>query len=193
MHKPAVTSVQIHELLANRWSPRGFKADYKIPSTELTAMLEAARWAPSSTNSQPWKFAVAHKGDALFTQLVETLSGYNKSWAPNASNLIVCVTETVDSAGAVRHSAEYDLGLSVSALATQATALGLAVHQIGGFSASKVREVLELAPELKPVVLLAIGLQDDEADLDETLRSREVAPRVRKPLDEILLNPSVLA
>lgn len=192
MHKPAVTSVDIHDLLANRWSPRGFAANRKITVSELRSLLEAARWAPSSSNGQPWRFAVALKGDALFNQLTETLSGYNKTWAPTASALIVCITETVDSAGAVRHSAEYDLGLSVSALSTQATAMELAVHQIGGFSASQVREILELAPELKPVVLLAIGEQDDAADLDETLRSREVAPRSRKPLEEILLNPEVV-
>lgn len=192
MLKPATTSAPIHELLANRWSPRGFSENRRLTVSEIRALLEAARWAPSSSNSQPWRFAVAHKGDDLFNQLSQTLSGYNKTWAPTASALIVCITETVDSAGTPRHSAEYDLGLAVSALATQATALELAVHQIGGFSASSVREILQLSPALKPVVLLAVGEQDDAADLDETLRARETAPRSRMPLEEILLTPEVL-
>ncbi|MEY3407318.1 MAG: hypothetical protein RL038_379 [Actinomycetota bacterium] len=188
MHKPASTSTPIHPVLAERWSPRGFDAAAEISNSDLLALLEAARWAPSSTNSQPWRFAVARRGDELFNQIVEALAGFNKEWAPAASALVVAIAETADSAGTPRKSADFDLGLAVSALTTQATASGWHTHQMGGFNSGSVRELFELEPQFKPVVVIAVGKQSDAADLSEALVNREQAPRTRLGLDEIVLN-----
>ena len=188
MQKSAQTSTPIHPLLAERWSPRGFDATAEITNTELLALLEAARWAPSSTNSQPWRFAVARRGEALFNQMVETLAGFNREWAPAAAALIVAIAETSDSAGTPRKSADFDLGLAVSALTTQATADGWHTHQMGGFNTGSVRELLGLETQFKPVVVIAVGKQTDDSDLSEALLNREHAPRTRLALDEIVLN-----
>lgn len=188
MQKSAVTSTPIHPLLSERWSPRGFDATAEISRTEVLALLEAARWAPSSTNSQPWRFAVAKRGDELFDQIAATLAGFNKEWAPAAAALVVAIAETADSAGTPRKSADFDLGLAVSALTTQATAAGWHTHQMGGFNSGLVRELFALEPHLKPVVVIAVGKQADDADLSEALANREQAPRTRLDLAEIVLN-----
>jgi nitroreductase len=193
MSKSAVTTAPIHSLLANRWSTRAFDANAEISTVELTSLLEAARWAPSSNNGQPWRFAVAKRSDALFAKITEALAGFNKEWAPTAAAYVVAITETEDSAGSPRKSAEFDLGLAVSALTTQATADGWSTHQMGGFSASAIRELLKLEPKLKPVVVIAVGKHSDTIEISEALQARETAPRTRLELSEIVLNPEALA
>ena len=183
--RSADTQAPLHPLLAGRWSPRGFDADHEITGADLTALLEAARWAPSAANSQPWRFLVGRRGDATFDAIVELLAPGNQPWAPRASVLIVAVADTTESPMAPW--AEYDTGQAMAHLSVQAEALNLAVHQMGGFDAAGVVTRFGLAPELKPISVVAVGRLDPAADLPEPYLVRERAPRERRPLSELLL------
>lgn len=187
LRKPAETTAPLHPLLAERWSPRSFDNSADLPDEAVLSLLEAARWAPSSNNGQPWRFAVARRGEHLFTELAAALAGFNQHWAPRAAALVVAAVETVDADQNPRKSADFDLGLAVAALCTQATALGLVTHQMGGFSAAKVRTALNLDETVKPVVVIAVGPQGPANLLEPELRSREEGPRSRRPLSEIVL------
>lgn len=183
--RTADTVARLHPLLAGRWSPRGFDAGYELTDAELTALLEAARWAPSAANAQPWRFLVGRRGDATFSAIVELLAPGNQPWAPRASVLIVAVADTTQESTAPW--AVYDTGQAVAHLSLQATELGLAVHQMGGFDAPGVVERFGLAPELKPIAAIAVGRLDPGADLPEPYFERERAPRERRPVSELLL------
>lgn len=186
--RAATTSVQVHPLLAQRWSPRGFDAAHQLTDRDLDALLEAARWAPSASNSQPWRFLVSRRGDDTFALLADMLATGNRSWAPQASALVLVVAQTTDETGRSRPWALYDTGQAVAALSVQAEATGLSVHQMGGFDANAARQVFGLNRDLTPVVVLAVGRHDPAADLPEPLAARERAPRTRHPLRALLLD-----
>jgi nitroreductase len=185
--RSAQTSTPIHEVLATRWSPRSFDASAQLDETKLTAALEAARWSPSAANTQPWRFIVARRGSAAFDAVVSTLLGYNGSWAPTAGAIIVGVVIRTSADGKPLRWAEYDLGQALAHLSVQAHHDGLHVHQMGGFDVDQLREAFELDDRLVPVSLAAIGVLGEPEALPEPLREREVAPRTRLPLDELLL------
>ena len=185
--KTADTTAPLHPLLAERWSPRGFDRTHHVDDDQLTTLLEAARWAPSANNSQPWRFLVARRHDDDFARLADILAAGNRSWAGHASVLVLVAAETVDETGRPRPWALYDAGQAVAALSLQAQAEGLSVHQMGGFDADAARHAFGLDETLTPVVVVALGLRDDEADLPEPLAGRERAPRTREPLDALLL------
>ncbi len=188
MAKHASTAVPLHPLLAERWSPRGFDEQHRLSDTQVMALLEAARWAPSSVNSQPWRFLVGHRGDSTFAGLLESLAAGNRLWAGNASALTLVAAETADPmTGAARSHAVYDAGQAVALLTAQAQAEGLGVHQMGGFSARRVTENFGLDAALTPVIILAVGKPDPAATLPDDLATRERAPRVRKPLEDLLI------
>ncbi len=153
----------------------------------LTALLEAARWAPSANNSQPWRFVVARRGEEDFATLVELLAGGNRVWAQHASALVLVLAETVDAQGSPRSHALYDTGQAVAQLVAQAQAEGLVTHQMGGFDAAGATSELALPAGLSPVVVVAVGAHDPQAVLPEALAARENAPRTRLPLDELVL------
>jgi nitroreductase len=186
--KTATTSVPVHPLLAQRWSPRGFDPAHQLVDRDLGALLEAARWAPSANNSQPWRFVVGRRGDATFAQLAELLASGNRSWAPRSSALVLVVAQTADETGRSRPWALYDTGQAVAGLSVQAEASGLSVHPMGGFDADAARQSFGLDPGLAPVVVLAVGRHDPTADLPEPLAARERAPRTRHPLGALLLD-----
>jgi nitroreductase len=185
--KTASTAVPVHPLLAERWSPRGFDREHELDDVALAALLEAARWAPSAQNSQPWRFLVARRGEPGYDRLFATLAPGNQAWAGTASALVLVAARTVGEDGRAQSWALYDTGQAVAALVTQAQADGLAVHQMGGFDATAVRAEFGLAGTLTPVVVLAIGLRDSAADLPESLAAREAAPRSRRPVSDLLL------
>ncbi|MDQ3611496.1 MAG: nitroreductase family protein, partial [Actinomycetota bacterium] len=106
--KTAETAVPVHPLLAERWSPRGFSASHELADTDVTALLEAARWAPSSNNTQPWRFLVARRGEQDFEALAGLLSAGNRGWAPQASALVLVAAQTADETGRRRPWALYD-------------------------------------------------------------------------------------
>src|SRR3954465_7546319 len=137
--KTAATSVPVHPLLAQRWSPRGLDADHELDQRSVLALLEAARWAPSANNSQPWRFLVVHRAEEAFTRLLGILAPGNCRWAHAASALVLVAAQTVDDTGRSRPWALFDTGQAVAALSVQAGADGLSVHQLGGFDADAAR------------------------------------------------------
>jgi nitroreductase len=185
--KTASTTVPVHPLLAERWSPRGFDRTHELGDEALTALLEAARWAPSAQNSQPWRFLVTRRGEEAYARLFAALAPGNQAWAGTASALVLVVARVGGDDGSAQPWALYDTGQAVAALVTQAQADGLAVHQMGGFDAAAVRSEFGLGDTLTPVVVLAIGRRDSTADLPETLAAREAAPRARRPVSDLLL------
>src|SRR3954452_1486594 len=180
----------LHDLLARRRSPRGFSAARPVDAESLRVLLEAARWAPSANNSQPWRFGVARRGEPAFDALVAALAPGNRLWARNAAALILLAAQTVGEDGGERRWAVYDAGQAAAHLTVQAQAEGLAVHQMGGFDPAAAADVFGLGDDLEPVVVIAIGWHDPEAELPEPFASRERAPRVRLPLDELVLTPA---
>ena len=186
MRKTASTAVPVHSLLAERWSPRGFDQHHQISDDQISALLEAARWAPSAANSQPWRFLVARRGEHAHSQLFAALAPGNQAWAHAASALVLVAARTAQDA-TPQPWALYDTGQAVASLVTQAQAQGLAVHQIGGFDSNAVRAEFALDQELTPVVVLAVGRADPDAELPDHLAARETAPRTRHPVSDLLL------
>ena len=182
----ATTPAKLHPLLAGRWSPRGFDRSYALDDADLATVLEAARWAPSAANSQPWRFLVGRRGDETFATIVELLMPGNVPWAQHASALIVAVADTTQESTAPW--ALYDTGQAVAHLSVQAEELGLAVHQMGGFDAAGVGERFGLDEALKPIAVVALGRLDPDAALPEPYYERERAPRERRPVSELLLS-----
>lgn len=186
--RTAQTSAPILDVLAERWSPRSYDSSAEIPAETLTSLLEAARWSPSAGNSQPSRFIVARRGTDEFESIVATLVGFNAAWAGSAGALIVALAETVDEKGEARPWAVYDLGQAVAHLSVQAHHEGLHVHQMAGFDKDGVRAAFSVDERFDPVTIAAVGvLAEPEALSNEVLREREVAPRTRLPLDEIVL------
>jgi len=186
-HKPATTQVKIHDIIEKRWSPRAFDADKSVSHDDLLALLEAARWAPSCFNDQPWRFVVCDKTtdetgwENALTSVVEK----NRLWARNAPVLILAVAmENFNHNGQPNRWAMYDTGAASANLCLQATALGLIVHQMGGFDAEKAGEVFNLPADCKPVAMLAVGYQADVDVLDNDFKEAELAARSRMPLNE---------
>ncbi len=190
MPKVATTSVDIHPLLRERWSPRAFEPTHELDDRTLLALLEAARWSASSNNFQPWRFLVSRRGEAGFDAVFASLMPGNQLWAGQASALIVAVAEEVGEDGSARSNAAYDLGQAVAQLVVQAHAEGLHVHQMGGFRASELAAVAEVPSGFRPVVVLAVGALGDASGLPDELRDREHGPRSRRPLEEMAFTGS---
>ena len=174
-------------VLAHRWSPRAFK-EAPVLASDLKIILEAARWAASSGNSQPWRFLVGIKGSETHHKIFETLVGFNQSWAGKAGVLILGFAENTDANGNPNGYALYDLGQAAVSLILQATALGLATHSMAGFDHEAVRKAFGLTEEYTLGAVIAIGYQDAPAAIaKEHMLQREIAPRERKPLSDIAL------
>ena len=151
-------------------------------------MLEAARWAPSANNGQPWRYSVALRGSELHEKVVAGLTGFNQGWAPNASGLIVGSVKKFQSNGDAYKSAHYDLGLSVSMLTIQAQELGLHTHQMAGILHSELHTSLDLPEDLEVVIVVAVGKLAPAEQLEGPAYEREIQPRTRFTLDEIVLH-----
>ncbi len=185
--RTADTSAPLLDVLADRWSPRAYDSNAPVDELKLTAALEAARWSPSANNSQPWRFIVARHGTEAFDAVTGNLMGFNQDWAGSAGVLIVALAETVDEDGKERPWAKYDVGQAIAHLSVQAHADGLHVHQMGGFFADGLREAFGIDERFAPISVTALGVLGDPEDLPEALREREVAPRSRASLDDLLL------
>lgn len=184
----AETSVPILDVLAARWSPRSFDESAEVSETALTKALEAARWSASAANTQPWKFIVARRGTPAFDLVNENLLGFNRAWTPKASVLIVNVAEVLDDEGEPRRWALYDLGQAAANLSVQAHADGLHVHQMGGIDVEGMRAAFGLSERWEPFTVTALGVVAPAESLaDENTRAREIAPRTRKPLTDIVV------
>ena len=178
---------ELHPLLAARWSPRAFDPVAELTQAEVSSLLEAARWAPSYGNSQPWRFVVGSRDDETHKRIFANLSERNQRWAGDASVLIVAAHVTETAAGVPLRHAAYDLGQAVAHLSVQAAALDLHVHQMGGFDADSLRTDLELPAELEIAVVIALGRLGSPDSLPADLRARELALRTRRPLAEMLV------
>lgn len=186
--KKPETAVEIHPLIAERWSPRSFDGEAVMSDEDIVAMLEAARWAPSSNNTQPWRFAVARRGDEQFAAILDSLAGFNKEWSPRASAFFVVGAEIEDAEGKARKWSEYDTGLAVSLLTTQAHALDWHVHQMGGFKADAIQELLGFNDRTRLIAVIAVGRLAPADQLSEQLHQRETAGRQRHPLSDLVVH-----
>jgi nitroreductase len=183
----AETSTPIHPVLAERFSPRAYDPAAPLEETKLAAALEAARWAPSAANTQPSRFIVARRGTAEFDTIAEHLMGFNQAWAVNAQALIVGLAQRADANGNPMRWAQYDLGQALAHFSVQAHHDGLHVHQMGGFDAAAIGAAFDVDDNYEPLTVSAVGVLGDVDALPEGARERELAPRERRPLDELLL------
>jgi len=187
MRPPHEADHPIIDLLGRRWSPRAF-ADRPVEPEKLQSILEAARWAPSSLNAQPWSFIVATKQDpADFQRMLECLVEGNQTWARSAPVLMVSVaTSAFAHNGKPNRHAFYDTGAAVAMLTVQATALDLYVHQMAGFIPEKVRSAYNVPDTAEPVSAIALGYLGNPASLPDDLRKREETPGQRKRVADFL-------
>lgn len=190
MQKPAQNRYPIHNLIATRWSPRAF-ADRAVEAEKLRSLFEAARWSASCFNEQPWRFVVALKDDPVsFDAMCQCLNESNRRWAPSAPVLILtayCTHFAYEGDPPNRHAA-HDLGLAVQNLTVQATSEGLIVHQIAGILPEVARQTYAVPPAYEIMTILAVGYQGTLSDLDERYHERELAPRQRKPLSDLVFS-----
>ena len=187
--KEASPNHPIHELLAERWSPYAF-AERSVEEADLRSLFEAARWAASSYNEQPWSYIVATKDNPeQFQQLLSCLVEGNQVWAKAAPVLVLCITSLKFSRnGKENKAAVHDLGLASGNLSVEATARGLYVHQMIGILPDMAREIYGIPADHEAWTALAIGYKGDPSKLSENLGARDLAPRQRKPLNEFVFN-----
>lgn len=189
MGKPAPTQFPIHELLAKRWSPRAYD-ERPVEPEKLASLFEAARWAPSSNNEQPWRFIVAEKREeSQWNRLFACLVEGNRKWSQRVPVLILSLASlNFEDEGMPNRHALHDTGLAVENLALQAATLGLAAHQMAGFDAEKARIDLKIPAGYEPVAIIAIGYPGDPNALADHLKQREVAPRTRRPIAQFVFS-----
>jgi len=188
MKNPAPAEFPIHELIRERWSPRAFSEKEVEPET-LCSLFEAARWAPSSSNEQPWTFLVATRNDPEnFDKALQPLVEFNVNWAKHAALLGFAVCGLAFAKNkAPNRNAQYDTGAAMALLSMEATARGLFVHQMAGFDPETAREVFGIPAGWDAIAAFAIGYPGDPASLPQPLRDREMAPRTRKPTREFVM------
>lgn len=174
----------VEETILRRWSPRAF-ADREVSGEELKKLFEAARWAASSSNEQPWRFVVGRKGDETYRKIFDSLVGSNQAWAGSAPVLMLSVGKrTFARNGNPNRHALHDTGAAMANLALQATAQGLHTHSMAGFDNEKIRQTLAIPEDYELSAVTAIGYLGDPDTLSEAMRVRETTPRERRPLDE---------
>jgi nitroreductase len=197
--KKAVTDYPILPILAERWSPYGFE-DRRVSETDLRSLFEAARWAASSYNEQPWAYLVAtRENSAEFGRLLSCLVEANQAWAKEAPVLVLgIVSLRFARNNQDNRAAVHDLGLAAGNLLAEATTRGLSVHQMIGILPDKARELYQIPEHFEAWTALAIGYKADPSKLPDALRERDLAPRQRKPLNKFVFtgqwgHPSSLA
>jgi nitroreductase len=184
-HAPAIPGV-IEPILA-RWSPRAF-SHKPVALEDLKTIFEAARWAASSFNEQPWRFLVGHRGDPTYQKIFDSLVEFNQGWAKSAPVLILSVaSKNFGHNGAANHFAIHDTGAATAYLALEATALGLHAHSMAGFNQEKARTAFGIPDTFHIGAVTALGHLGNVDSLPEGLQEQEVSPRQRKPLSEIVL------
>jgi len=183
MHKNADTHYPIHEHLAQRWSPRAF-AVRPVTAHDLGSLFEAARWAASCYNEQPWRFIVAwQEQQDEYQKLLSCLVEANQTWAIQAPVLGLGIAKkTFSMNGKANNFAYHDLGLATAGLMAQATALGLHVHSMGGILPQRAAEQYQVPDDFEVLTGYAIGYRGDPDSLDESMRASELEPRARRPL-----------
>jgi len=181
------TQFPVSDLIKNRWSARSFTSE-PIAEPELMTLFEAAHWAASSMNEQPWMYTYAHHADEIeFEKFHSCLMAGNAPWAKNASLLVLCCANTLHAANSKPNKyALYDCGSSNTTLLLEAAQHGIYGHLMGGFDAEKAKALFELPAHIEPVVFIALGKLAAPELLEEPFKTREMAPRSRKPLQEVV-------
>ncbi|HEX4888660.1 MAG TPA: nitroreductase family protein [Luteibaculaceae bacterium] len=178
--------LQLSPAIANRRSLRAYDPSRSVSQEHLDLLFEAARWAPSAFNEQPWRFVYAHRGDEAFDRLLSCLAPSNALWARNASVLLLVIGKKNSSHnGNYNRHYSHDVGLAMGLLSVQATELGLNLHQMGGYDAPKVEELFQIPDEFETISITSVGYAGNPDGLPETLQVKETAPRSRKSIDEI--------
>jgi nitroreductase len=185
-HAPDVHGVD--DLIRHRWSPRTY-ADKEVPAAELKRLFEAARWAASSSNEQPWRFLVGRRGDETYQKIFHALVEFNQSWAKSAPVLVLSVAKkTFTQKGSPNRYGLHDTGAAMANLALQATADGLHTHSMAGFDNDQMRASFGIPSDYELGAVTAIGYFGDPASLPDHLHKMEVSARQRKPLEEIVFS-----
>ncbi len=185
--KLAETQVSIHDLIARRWSSRAFDPDRRVSREQRLVLLEAARWAPSCFGDEPWRYVVCDRfaDEAAWHKAFACLGEKNQRWAKHAPILMLAASGShFTHNGNPNRWGQYDTGAASENLCLQATALGLAVHQMGGFDADKAQKAFAIPEGFTPMAMIAIGYPGDPATLDPEFYDREMVERARKPLQE---------
>ena len=185
-HAPGVEGMVDHIL--HRWSPRAY-ADRDVPAEDLKKGFEAARWAASSYNEQPWRFLVGRRGDATYQKILASLVPFNQGWAKSAPVLILSVARKhFAHNGQINRHSWHDTGAAMANFGLQITALGLHAHSMAGFDHEKAQEAFKIPDDFETVAVTAVGYLGDLESLPEGPRKSEVSPRQRKDLKEIVFS-----
>jgi nitroreductase len=185
-HAPDVAGV--HDSIRRRWSPRAF-SDKEVSAQDLKTLFEAARWAFSSSNEQPWRFLVGRRGDETYQKIFNALVDFNQSWARSAPVLVLSVAKkTFTAKPAPNRFNLHDTGAALANLSLQATANGLHTHSMAGFDAEQVRASFAIPSDYDIGAVTAVGYFGDPAGLPEHLHKMEVSPRQRKSLEEFVFS-----
>jgi hypothetical protein len=188
MDKPALTDLTLHPIIANRWSPRAFE-NRNIDHNVLERILEAARWAPSSRNDQPWRFIVGHKGDETWDKIFSTLVDFNKKWAKLAPVLILSVGHKISAkTGKFNSVWQYDLGQSVAYLTFQAMHEGIWVHQMGGLDTAEAGKIFNVPEDFEVFTAIALGYKAEPEVLEENFITMEKSKRSRLTPEKLFFN-----
>lgn len=185
--RKAATSVPIHDLLASRWSPRAYDASKSVSRAQITALLEAGRWAPSCNGDEPWRYLVwdRSRDPQGWQRAFDCLSESNQKWVKNVPLLMLsCAGSVFAHNGKPNRWTQHDTGMASLSIALQAVALGLIAHQMGGFDADKARAAFGIPAGYTPMSMIAVGYQAEPDVLDEETKAKELRPRARKPLGE---------
>lgn len=185
--KQAAPDHPIHDLIAQRWSPYAY-SDRAVSDEDLRSLFEAARWAASSYNEQPWSYIVATRDDAeQFAKVLSCLVEPNQAWAQAAPVLVLCCTNLNFSRnGKPNAAASHDLGLAAGNLCLEATQRGLCVHQMIGILPENAQEIFAIPAGTQPLTAMAIGYPVAAENLPDALKDRDTAPRERKPLADFV-------
>jgi nitroreductase len=185
-HAPGVAGML--EPILHRWSPRAY-ANREVPAEDLKKGFEAARWAASSYNEQPWRFLVGRRGDATYQKILDSLVPFNQGWAKSAPVLILSVaSKHFAHNGEVNRHFWHDTGAAMANFAVQVTALGLHAHSMAGFDHDKAQTSFNIPDEFETVAVTAVGYAGDPETLPEGMRKGEVSPRERKDLKEFVFS-----
>ena len=191
MTKRANTRVPIDRLIAERWSPRAFDPERAIDNDTIHALIEAARWAPSCFNAQPWRFILCnrHNDEVAWQFAISCLASRNQLWAKDAPLLILaCALEVFSYNGNANRWAQYDTGAASENICLQATSMGLYAHQMGGFDVQRAHDVFKLPQEVSPMAMIAVGYYGDIDRLEKDFVDSEQAQREREPLAHSFFN-----
>ncbi len=186
-NKTASTQVDVHDLIARRWSCRAFDASKKVGREQVVSLLEAARWAPSCFGDEPWRFIVWDRNNdaAAWQKAFDCLGEWNQNWVKNAPVLVlVTANSQFRKNGSPNRWGQYDSGAAAENLCLQAVASGLMAHQMGGFEEDKVRSAFKVPKEFALMAMIAVGHQGEPEVLDDELKELELAARARTPLGE---------